>query len=169
MKLRTLQPPRLRSFSLLPSFLALLLPLLLPQALAGCASPAGPSTQPPMVSETPPMTKDPGAVRDEKPLQPAPPVKPGGQGHDHGSSGDGNTGGQAVGRPAGASCIVGPECASGVCEGEGCTSDRPGTCAPTTRPCTRDLRQYCGCDGKTFGASGTCPGRRFASRAPCGS
>jgi hypothetical protein len=122
-----------------------------------------------MVSETPPMTKDPGAVRDEKPLQPAPPVKPEGPGHDHGTAGEGNSGDRPAGGPAGASCIVGPECSSGVCEGEGCTQDRPGTCAPATRPCTRDLRQYCGCDGKTFGASGTCPGRRFAARAPCGS
>ncbi len=147
--------------------------LLFPLALvfAGCASP-GPSTQPPMVSETPPNTKDPGAVRDDRPLQPAPPVTPEGPGHDH-SSGDGKPDGKPDdkpgGRPEGASCIVGPECASGICEGEGCTPDRPGTCAPKSRPCTRDLRQYCGCDGKTFGSSGTCPGRRFAARAPCGS
>jgi hypothetical protein len=137
----------------------LLFPLAL--VLASCASPAGPSTQPPMVSETPPTTKDPGAVQDEKPLQPSPPVKSKGDDHDH-SPGNG-------GRPEGTSCMVGPECASGVCEGEGCTADRPGTCAPQSRPCTRDLRQYCGCDGKSFGASGTCPGRRFAARAPCGS
>jgi hypothetical protein len=133
----------------------LLIPLAL--ALAGCAGPAGPSTQPPTPTETPPTTKDPGAVQDEKPLQPSPPPKPG---PEIGSAGEP----RPSSKPAGTPCLVGPECESGVCEGE----DRPGTCAPTQRACTKDLRQYCGCDGKTFGASGTCPGRRFFARARCG-
>jgi hypothetical protein len=116
-----------------------------------------------MLAETPPTTKDPGAVLDEKPLQSAPSPKPA-----RPEAGDGSAG-ERKGEPDGAPCLVGPECASGVCEGEGCSDDRPGTCAPRSRACTKDLRQYCGCDGKAFGASGTCPGRRFAARAPCGS
>jgi hypothetical protein len=135
--------------------------LLLALALAGCGGrPANPpAVEAPLATETPPTTKDPGAVQDEKPLRPSPPPEP--------------EGGPAAelpagGKPDGAACLAGPECASGICEGEGCTEERPGACAPRSRACTKDLRQYCGCDGKTFGASGTCPGRRFAARARCG-
>jgi hypothetical protein len=64
-------------------------------------------------------------------------------------------------------CRSNADCPEGaICEGEGCGDDAPGTCVGM-RPCTRDLRQYCGCDGVTFGASGTCPGRRYAHRGPC--
>jgi len=131
-------------------------------AAAGCSSPSGAPPRPPTPTETPPLTRDPGAVQDEPPLQPSPP--PGGAE----AQGSGAAPAQPSGKPTGAACLAGPECASGICEGEGCTDDRPGTCAPRSRACTRDLRQYCGCDEKTFGASGTCPGRRFAARARCG-
>lgn len=65
-------------------------------------------------------------------------------------------------------CERGVECQSGICEGEGCNVNRKGTCMSRNRSCTRDLRAYCGCDGKTFRASGSCPGRRFSSRQACG-
>ena len=65
---------------------------------------------------------------------------------------------------AGEACKAGAECASGVCEGEGC---EVGVCAPAQRACTRDLRPYCGCDGQTFRTSGSCPGRLFAHRGEC--
>ena len=68
----------------------------------------------------------------------------------------------------GAKCSTSADCDSGVCEGQGC-GDANGTCAPAARGCTRDARQYCGCDGKTFTASGSCPGQRFSARAACGS
>jgi hypothetical protein len=65
------------------------------------------------------------------------------------------------------SCRSSSDCPEGaVCEGEGCGDDAPGTCTGL-RACTRDLRQYCGCDGVTFLSSGSCPGRRFAHRGPC--
>lgn len=67
----------------------------------------------------------------------------------------------------GEKCVDSSECKSGVCEGEGCTPDRPGVCAPRSRACTRDLRPYCGCDGATFRTSGSCPGRRFAHTGEC--
>lgn len=67
----------------------------------------------------------------------------------------------------GQACTAASQCASGACEGQGCGDDTPGVCVGSMRRCTRDLRPYCGCDGKTFMASGTCPNRRFASRAPC--
>ena len=68
--------------------------------------------------------------------------------------------------PEGARCLRSEQCASGVCEGEGCGPEG-GTCAPAKRACTKDLRPYCGCDGKTFRTSGTCPGRRFDHRGEC--
>jgi len=73
-----------------------------------------------------------------------------------------NTGGEE-----GAACMKQDDCASMVCEGQGCGADTPGSCAPSSRGCTRDRRQYCGCDGVTFEASGSCPGKRFASRGAC--
>ena len=69
-------------------------------------------------------------------------------------------------KPAGAACSTAAECESGICEGEGC-GDSAGTCASASRACTRDLRQYCGCDGQTFQASGSCPGQRFSKPGPC--
>jgi hypothetical protein len=33
--------------------------------------------------------------------------------------------------------------------------------------CTRDLATYCGCDGKPFQNSGSCPGGRYAYRGEC--
>jgi hypothetical protein len=66
----------------------------------------------------------------------------------------------------GASCNSGKECASGVCEGEGC-GEIKGVCKPQNRICTQDIVEYCGCDGKTFGSSGTCPRQRYASRGAC--
>jgi hypothetical protein len=70
-------------------------------------------------------------------------------------------------KPDGSACLLATECSSGVCEGEGCTDDKPGTCAPASRGCTRDLRPYCGCDGQTFRTSGSCPGKRFSARLEC--
>jgi hypothetical protein len=70
-------------------------------------------------------------------------------------------------RGDGQSCLLDTECSSGFCEGQGCGEDQPGVCVGSMRRCTRDLRPYCGCDGKTFMASGTCPNRRYASPGPC--
>ena len=42
----------------------------------------------------------------------------------------------------------------------------PWTCGPT-KPCTKDLKTYCGCDGKEFKGSGTCPQKPYANRGPC--
>jgi hypothetical protein len=67
----------------------------------------------------------------------------------------------------GSACLKNDDCASGVCEGQGCDDAHPGVCAAKTRACTRDLRQYCGCDGKTFATSGSCPGRRYAAKGAC--
>jgi hypothetical protein len=68
--------------------------------------------------------------------------------------------------PAGAACNAASDCASGICEGQGCGPNQ-GVCAPARRMCTRDLRQYCGCDGQVFQSSGSCPGKRFSKRGPC--
>lgn len=67
----------------------------------------------------------------------------------------------------GAPCAGPEDCLSGVCEGEGCEGESPGTCVPAERPCSADKILYCGCDGETFAASSTCPGEVFASRGEC--
>ncbi len=73
----------------------------------------------------------------------------------------------ASGLQDGAACLTGDQCASGVCEGQGCTDDLPGICISAERVCTMDVADYCGCDGRTFQASGSCPGRRFDKRGAC--
>lgn len=141
--------------------------LLITIVLAGCSS--GKTGVPPQTTvETSPATNDPGAIAPSSPpgapvdttptptstpitQPPEPTTKP-------------PSGGL---KADGASCLDSSECASYVCEGLGCTADKPGTCAPKSRACTRDLRPYCGCDGKTFRTSGSCPGRRFSARAEC--
>jgi hypothetical protein len=66
----------------------------------------------------------------------------------------------------GAACDAADQCASGICEGEGCGPGQ-GVCAARDRACTRDLVAYCSCEGETFRTSGSCPGRRFAHRGEC--
>jgi hypothetical protein len=56
----------------------------------------------------------------------------------------------AAGQPDGGPCLADAECTSGICEGQGCDASSPGACAPKTRGCTRDRREYCGCDGITL-------------------
>ncbi len=69
--------------------------------------------------------------------------------------------------PADEGCQSDADCDGGVCEGEGCGPDQPGTCMPTDRMCTRDAALYCGCDGAEFRSSGSCPGQRYANRGAC--
>ena len=69
-------------------------------------------------------------------------------------------------RPDGAACDNAGQCAGGVCEGKGCGPGE-GVCASRERICTKDHRAYCGCDGKTFYGSGSCPGGRYVARRPC--
>lgn len=131
-------------------------------AAAACAGPAQGGSAPPP-SENPPVTADPGAVEDRDPLPPTP------VGPEAGKAG-GSASGPSSAAPFadGARCLAGSECASGVCEGQGCGPDQPGTCMPAQRACTRDLRTYCGCNGETFQASGRCPGQRYTERKACG-
>lgn len=119
--------------------------------LAACSSPSKPPTPTPV--EQAPVEP----VADASALVQTPPAL---------------DGGAAPAEPPaliadGGSCLSATECASGVCEGLGCTDDKPGTCAPAQRGCTRDLRAYCGCDGKTFKTSGSCPKRRYAAKDAC--
>jgi len=55
----------------------------------------------------------------------------------------------------GAICVGGPSC------------DTPWDCILSTRPCTDDLVEYCGCDGAVFRDSSTCPTRPFAHMGAC--
>ena len=69
--------------------------------------------------------------------------------------------------PTGALCDTSAECGEGqICEGVGCDPGE-GRCVSSERMCTRDLAEYCGCDGATFSGSGSCPGARFAYRGAC--
>lgn len=111
-------------------------------ALAACGSPPPPTTVAPTPVEAAPTPVEPAPTTPEPTAGTSP-------------------------KADGASCLAAEECASGVCEGEGCGADQPGTCAPKSRGCTRDLRPYCGCDGLTFRTSGSCPGKRFSARAEC--
>lgn len=76
-----------------------------------------------------------------------------------GASGTGTT-------PEGGACSAAGDCASGVCEGKGCDGSGP-VCVAKARMCTKDLRAYCGCDGRTFRTSGSCAGRPYAARGAC--
>ncbi|HUS27524.1 MAG TPA: hypothetical protein VMZ53_03415 [Kofleriaceae bacterium] len=107
---------------------------------------------PPLAREEHPAPPPPSPSEPATPTEQAPPTP---------------TMGGSGAQPDGAPCLAESECASGVCEGQGCGPDQPGACAPKARGCTRDRRQYCGCDGITFFSSGSCPGHRYASKGAC--
>jgi hypothetical protein len=132
------------------SMRVLLVAVALAGALTACPGSAPPpsGTRPPDPLQTPPTTSDPGAVQDVDPTQPSVPPP-------------------EFQRADGEVCFTGDQCASGTCEGRGCGESQPGRCMPRARMCTRDLRTYCGCDGQPFQASGSCPGRRYASTGDC--
>lgn len=111
-------------------------------------TPAGPPQEQPIPPNPTAPDPKPQPTPDPTPPEPTPPVP-------------------TAAKADGAACLEATECASGTCEGQGCGADQPGTCAPKTRGCTRDLRPYCGCDGQTFRTSGSCPGKRFSARAAC--
>src|SRR5215207_4098174 len=52
-------------------------------------------------------------------------------------------------------CTESKACLGAVCVGTGC--DQPWRCDPTPRVCKDDVEPFCGCNGKTFYTSGTCP------------
>ena len=66
----------------------------------------------------------------------------------------------------GSACKTAGDCTSGICEGQGC-GEELGVCVAANRVCSTDARTYCGCDGITFQASGSCPGRRYAALDAC--
>ena len=134
--------------------------ILLLALVTACSAGPSQTARPPDPVHTPPTTTDPGSVQDVDTTPPARPDRPGEQGPQSQSGPQSN-------KVDGATCLANDECASGICEGEGCGDDQPGRCMTRARACTRDLRTYCGCDGKTFQTSGSCPGRRFASRTKC--
>lgn len=107
-----------------------------------------PATEQPLDEESTPEADTGGELSASGPTDP-PPTNP---------EGDGFADGEA--------CETAEQCSSGICEGQGCGS-MEGICAPKARMCTRDWRAYCGCDGVTFNASGSCPGARYATKGAC--
>jgi hypothetical protein len=88
------------------------------------------------------------------------------------SSGGGSQGGSSSGGDTSTGgtvnadeCTASTPCSSGVCTGNSC--EEPWSCAPTNGGCTKDLVQYCGCDGTTFMDSGTCPTRPYSNKGAC--
>jgi hypothetical protein len=63
-------------------------------------------------------------------------------------------------------CTSSADCTSNEqCAGpEGCGATW--TCVPA-KPCTKDLTTFCGCDGKPFFGSSSCPGKPYARKGPC--
>lgn len=63
-------------------------------------------------------------------------------------------------------CTSNEDCEDGeMCTGPaGC--DIPWTCEKA-RPCTRDLRQYCSCEGETIQGSGSCPPAPYKHPGAC--
>ncbi len=68
--------------------------------------------------------------------------------------------------PVPRSCTSTSDCPpSMMCEGpEGCGTIW--TCAPA-HPCTADIALFCGCDGRTFESSSSCPGQKYQRRGAC--
>jgi hypothetical protein len=114
---------------------------------------AGPVVERPIPPPTPVTTVEMGDAGPPAELPPEPEAEP-------------EAGGGTLTRDGGA-CERAIECQSGICEGQGCGADRKGVCMSRNRACTRDIRTFCGCDGKTFQGSSSCPGQRFASRGKC--
>lgn len=127
--------------------------LLVAVVLCGCSAPGTPQQQrPPSNDPVGPIGEPSLQTGYEPPANREPPPTP------HTSSPPYDDGEK---------CLQSSDCKSGICEGEGCSADRPGVCASAQRGCTRDLRPYCGCDGATFRTSGSCPGIRFAHKGEC--
>ena len=123
--------------------------------VCGCGAPPPPSIppMPPMPDKPQAMTEDPFATAPEASPEPAPVATP--------------TPPTAAGTvEEGQACTEGAECKSGICEGEGCGTNT-GKCVSKTRACTKDIQQYCGCDGQPFSSSGSCPGKRYKNRGAC--
>lgn len=72
----------------------------------------------------------------------------------------------AVPLPDGSACDSSESCQSGLCEG-GCDVENQAVCVPANRACLLDRVLFCSCEGETFSASSTCPGRRFQSKGKC--
>ena len=66
-------------------------------------------------------------------------------------------------------CRTDADCQAGAaCVGPGLSGcgGAPGRCEPNSK-CTRDAKTFCGCDGVTFRASSSCPGKEYAHEGEC--
>ena len=111
------------------------------------AAPAPAPAHPPALTPTPTPTPTP---------HPTPPPRAGDAGV-----------GRTLGSPTSSTCGSNRDCSGGeICQGaEGCGG--PWHCARPTRACVGDTQYFCGCDGESFRASMTCPGRPHRHRGSC--
>ena len=128
--------------------------------LVGCDPP--PTSIPP--GQAPTMAPERSPERPPPPTRPPRPIE---ESVDAGAPATDPATPPASGGAVGAACTSAADCETGICEGEGCGAASSGVCVSRKRPCTADLRAYCGCDGVTFNASSSCPGRRYAARGEC--
>ena len=68
--------------------------------------------------------------------------------------------------PDGSACDSSESCQSGLCEG-GCDAENQAVCVSANRACLLDRVLFCSCEGETFSASSTCPGRKFQRKGKC--
>jgi hypothetical protein len=64
------------------------------------------------------------------------------------------------------SCHSKDDCGAGELCVDADACGEPGSCR-SERECTFDLVDFCGCDGESFQASGTCPQRAYTHRGRC--
>jgi hypothetical protein len=98
---------------------------------------------------------------------------PGGAGSGGGSSETGGAGSETGGGSStgggsqAGECTADTPCAAGVCTGSDC--GEAWACVVSEAGCTKDLVDYCGCDGVTFQDSGNCPTRPYSYKGACSS
>lgn len=97
---------------------------------------------PPPPRPSPPPAPEPPAARPTPPPTPEPPPEP-------------------------PTCTSNRDCPRGqICQGpEGC--DAAWRCGRPAERCVADTQYFCGCDGQSFTASMTCPGRPHRHRGSC--
>ncbi len=127
-------------------------------ASPGPASPAPAGTTPAPLGAAPPTTSEPKAPAPSPSTLPAAGAAA--------TATDASATSGAHGSAPTKACTTSKDCAANeMCVGPmGCEASW--TCQPAT-PCTRDRATFCGCDGRDFQSSSTCPLQRYRAKGSC--